>query len=69
MATQKRRVVVLKETRILNINFNKSGCGSTSTRLNLPIKFLRELGVTESDRSVEVTLKGDEIIIKKAKNE
>ncbi|MCP8383901.1 AbrB/MazE/SpoVT family DNA-binding domain-containing protein [Clostridioides difficile] len=52
----------------MNINFNKSGCGSVSTRLNIPIRFLRELGVNESDRSVEVTLKGDEIIIKKAKN-
>ncbi|MGX8128466.1 AbrB/MazE/SpoVT family DNA-binding domain-containing protein [Clostridioides difficile] len=58
----------MKETRILNINFNKSGCGSVSTRLNIPIKFLRELGVTENDRSVEVTLKNEEIIIKKAKN-
>lgn len=60
---------MLKETRILNVNYNKSGSGSVSTRLNLPITFLRELGVTESDRSVEVTLKGDEIIIKKAKKE
>ncbi|MCC0744612.1 AbrB/MazE/SpoVT family DNA-binding domain-containing protein [Clostridioides sp. ZZV13-5731] len=60
---------MLKETRILNVNYNKSGSGSVSTRLNLPITFLRELGVTEIDRSVEVTLKGDEIIIKKAKKE
>ncbi|MCC0724457.1 AbrB/MazE/SpoVT family DNA-binding domain-containing protein [Clostridioides sp. ZZV14-6104] len=59
----------MKETRILNVNYNKSGSGSVSTRLNLPITFLRELGVTEIDRSVEVTLKGDEIIIKKAKKE
>ncbi|MCC0740559.1 AbrB/MazE/SpoVT family DNA-binding domain-containing protein [Clostridioides sp. ZZV14-5902] len=53
----------------MNVNYNKSGSGSVSTRLNLPITFLRELGVTEIDRSVEVTLKGDEIIIKKAKKE
>ncbi|HBG5660863.1 TPA: AbrB/MazE/SpoVT family DNA-binding domain-containing protein [Clostridioides difficile] len=59
----------MKETRILNVTFNRSGCGSLSTKLALPIKFIRELGVSESDRSVEVTLKGDEIIIKKAKNE
>lgn len=39
-----------------------------STKLSIPITFFRELGVTENDRSVEVTLRGEEIIIKKAKN-
>lgn len=59
----------MEETRVLNVIFNLSGCGSMSTKLSIPITFFRKLGVTENDRSVEVTLKGDEIIIKKAKNE
>ncbi|MFL8712815.1 AbrB/MazE/SpoVT family DNA-binding domain-containing protein [Clostridioides sp. GD02377] len=58
----------MKETRVLNVIFNKSGCGSMSTKLSLPITLIREIGVTENDRSVEVTLRGEEIIIKKAKN-
>ncbi|EGT5044476.1 AbrB/MazE/SpoVT family DNA-binding domain-containing protein [Clostridioides difficile] len=57
----------MAETRILNVIYNKSGSGSVSTKLSIPISFFRELGVTETDRTVEVTLKGDEIIIKKAK--
>ncbi|MGO1044485.1 AbrB/MazE/SpoVT family DNA-binding domain-containing protein [Clostridioides difficile] len=58
----------MEETRILNVIYNKSGSGSISTKLSIPISFFRELGVTETGRSVEVTLKGDKIIIKKAKN-
>ncbi|HBF6858436.1 TPA: AbrB/MazE/SpoVT family DNA-binding domain-containing protein [Clostridioides difficile] len=59
----------MEETRVLNVIYNKSGSGSIGTKLSIPISFFRELGVTETDRSVEVTLKGDKIIIKKAKNE
>lgn len=62
-------MVVLEETRILNVIYHKGGSGSISTKLSLPITFVRALGVSESDRAVEVTLRGDEIIIKKAKNE
>ncbi|HGM3508457.1 TPA: hypothetical protein ACKOR7_003049 [Clostridioides difficile] len=59
----------MEETRVLNVIYNKGGSGSISTKLNLPITFVRALGVSESDRTVEVALRGDEIIIKKAKNE
>ncbi|HAT6236084.1 TPA: hypothetical protein JAJ15_003851 [Clostridioides difficile] len=53
----------------MNVIYNKSGSGSMGTKLSIPISFFRELGVTETDRSVEVTLKSDKIVIRKAKNE
>ncbi|EOY7231560.1 TPA: AbrB/MazE/SpoVT family DNA-binding domain-containing protein [Clostridioides difficile] len=59
----------MEETRVLNVIYNKSGSGSMGTKLSIPISFFRELGVTETDRSVEVTLKSDKIVIRKAKNE
>lgn len=53
------------EPRILNVSFAKSKSGSTTTRLTLPITWLRELGITEEDREVIVKMEGDKIIIEK----
>ena len=57
----------MKETRELNVTFTTSGSGSKTTRLALPITFLREMNVTEDDRVVEVTFDKDDktITIKK----
>ncbi|MDK2587293.1 AbrB/MazE/SpoVT family DNA-binding domain-containing protein [Romboutsia sedimentorum] len=57
----------MKEKRTLNVSFNKSGSGSISTKLNIPITWMRELGVSPEDREVEVTLEDDKIIISKKK--
>ncbi|MDK2584237.1 AbrB/MazE/SpoVT family DNA-binding domain-containing protein [Romboutsia sedimentorum] len=57
----------MKEERNLKISFTKSGSGSESTRVSLPIKWIRELGITPDDREVEVTLEDDKIIISKKK--
>lgn len=53
------------EKKIKRIMFPKSGAGSISPRITLPITWLREIGVTEEERKVEVIFTGKEIIIKK----
>lgn len=42
-----------------------AGGESLVYRLNLPAKFARELGITETDREVKLTLEFDRIIIVK----
>ena len=53
-----------------NIIFNKAGgtAGSSSVgyKLNLPADMVKALGVTPENRAVELELKKDKIIIKKA---
>lgn len=55
------------EERTLKILFSKSGSGSTNTRISLPIKDLKDMGVNQENR--EVLYKYDEankqIIIRK----
>lgn len=53
------------EKKFKNIMFSKSGAGSISPRITLPITWLRELNITEEERGVEVIFTGKEIIIKK----
>lgn len=47
------------------VNFNKSGSGSYTPRLSLPINWVRELGITKEDNKVSLEFEGDKIIIKK----
>ncbi|MGL4801981.1 MAG: AbrB/MazE/SpoVT family DNA-binding domain-containing protein [Cetobacterium sp.] len=53
------------EVRDLNIIFNKSGTGSTSTRLSIPIKWLRQMDISQDERGVTVYFDGEKIIITK----
>ena len=55
----------LKDTRSLKIIFGKGGSGSTTTRLTLPITYIKQLGITPEERDVIVELDEDKIIIKK----
>ena len=48
------------------ITFNKSGSGSKSGRLTIPVPFLELLKITEDERIVEITFKNDKLIIEKA---
>lgn len=49
--------------------FNKPGGtaskNSIMARITLPFEFVKELGITESDREVLISLEDDKIIIKK----
>lgn len=55
----------MKEERTLNVIFGKGGSGSTTTRLTLPIKWVKELGIDIEHKEVVATLEDDKIIIKK----
>ena len=62
----------MSEKRILRCLINKaggnSGAGSKTYRTTLPATWMKELGVTEADRELELTLDREkaEIVIKKA---
>ncbi|MBW4861755.1 MAG: AbrB/MazE/SpoVT family DNA-binding domain-containing protein [Paeniclostridium sp.] len=53
----------MKEKRNLNVTFTTSGSGSKTTRLSIPISIIRDMGVSEDDRQVEVTYDKVEKII------
>lgn len=59
----------MNEERILKISFNKSGGtagkNGVTTRVTLPIKWIRELGITEENRDVKVKIIDNKIIIEK----
>lgn len=52
--------------RAANIMFNKNGNGSLTTRIALPVPFVRALRVSKESPSVTIELNNDKIIIKKA---
>lgn len=54
------------ETRELNVSFYKAGNG-TASRLNVPITWLRKLGITQETKEILLMLdeEKNQIIIKK----
>lgn len=59
----------MNETRILRCLINKaggnSGAGSKTYRTTLPAAWIKELGVSEADRELELTFDGEKIVIKR----
>lgn len=59
-----------RETRKARVIFSKAGGsaskGSQTTRITLPIKWVREMGITEEAREVDITFQDGKIIIAKA---
>lgn len=59
----------MNETRILRCLINKAGgnagAGSKTYRTTLPATWMKELGVTEADRELELTFDREKIVIKK----
>lgn len=53
------------KTRRLKVLFTKGGSGSTTTRLGLPSTWVREMGISENEREVEVMFDGEKITIQK----
>lgn len=49
------------------ITFNKSGSGSKSGKIVIPVAFLEILNINEENREVFITLENNTIIIKKQK--
>lgn len=55
---------MIKEKKINKIQFQKSGAGNINARLNLPIRWIRDMmGVTEEDREVMISVTSDNKII------
>lgn len=50
------------------VTFNKSGKGSTSARLTIPVALLELLKITENERDVEITFEDGKLIVEKSKN-
>lgn len=57
------------KTRKLKISFNKSGSGSISASVRLPISWLKELGLTQENREVSINFDNNKIIIEKEGND
>ncbi|WAW15307.1 hypothetical protein [Peptostreptococcus equinus] len=57
----------MEEKRKAKIIFNKSGDKNKSTvnRVTLPVPWVRELGITEDDREVQISIENKKIIIEK----
>lgn len=55
------------DSRKLNVSFNKSGRGTYTPRITLPIKYIKDMGITNEDRQVKVqyNFEKKEIIIRK----
>ena len=53
------------ETRNLKMMFQKGGSGSTTTRISLPLSWIREMKIDEKEREVEVMFENGKITIQK----
>lgn len=51
------------EKRELNISFYKSGAGSISTRLAIPMKWLKDMEISQDNRSVEAVYDEEKKVI------
>ncbi|MGL4903357.1 MAG: hypothetical protein ACRDDH_21275 [Cetobacterium sp.] len=51
--TQKKEIV--KETRDLKLVFGKSGAGNMTPRVNLPMAWVKHMGLDLDEREIEVT--------------
>jgi bifunctional DNA-binding transcriptional regulator/antitoxin component of YhaV-PrlF toxin-antitoxin module len=49
--------------------FQVSGKGNITTRVSIPLQWLEDLGISESDRDVKLTKKKNKIILEKAPGE
>lgn len=55
----------MNESRQLKVSFNRSGSGSISSSIRLPISWLKEMNISKDEREVEVIFDNEKIIIKK----
>ena len=53
------------EERKAKVLFGKNGNGAMTTKLTLPVPWVRAIGSSPEDREVTIRLQGNEIIIKK----
>lgn len=58
----------MKEIRKAKIIFSKNGQGATTTKITLPVSWIKELGFDKADREVTIELDENKIIIRKEGN-
>lgn len=58
-----------KWTKKNKVMFQVSGKGNITTRVSIPLQWLEDLGISESDRDVKLTKKKNKIILEKAPEE
>ena len=56
------------EKRKANILFNKNGKGFLTTRITLPVPWIKDMGLSQDDREVVIEYDDDKITIKKEKD-
>lgn len=54
----------MKEIRNVNVSFGKNGNGFTTTRITLPVPWIRKMGFTENNKEAIIEFDGKQIIIK-----
>lgn len=56
------------ESRKLKVSFNKSGRGTYTPKLALPISCIKDMGITKEDRDIELLYDNEkkQIILKKS---
>ena len=54
----------MKEIRNVNVSFGKNGNGFTTTRITLPVPWIKKMGFTEEKREAIIEFDGKQIIIK-----
>lgn len=55
----------MEQERKAKIQFGKNGQGNITNRITIPVPWVKELGITEENREVKLTLKDGKIIIEK----
>ena len=53
------------EKRVVKVMFAKGGSGSLHTKLNVPITWIRAMGISVENREVEIVFDGKQITIQK----
>ena len=53
------------EKRKANVMFNKNGRGFTTTRITLPVPWIKDMGLNETDKEVIIEYEDEKITIKK----
>ena len=53
------------ERRKANIMFNKNGKGYTTTRITLPVPWIKDMGLNETNKEVIIEYEDEKITIKK----
>lgn len=57
--------IMIRNKRTVNVMFAKGGSGSLHTKLNVPITWIRAMGITQEEREVEILFDGEKITIQK----